>query len=47
MIGAGLAAGLGAQEAASRAVYRHGQWADDWPADLALTAGSLSRSYLI
>ena len=47
MIGAGLAAGLGAHEAASRAVYRHGQVGDAWPAHLPLTAGSLSRSALI
>jgi hydroxyethylthiazole kinase-like uncharacterized protein yjeF len=47
MIGAGLAGGLGAQDAASRAVYRHGLIADEWPAHQALTSGSLSKSYLI
>ncbi len=47
MIGAGLAAGLGAHDAASRAVYKHGQVADDWSLQSSLTAGSLSRSYLI
>ena len=47
MIGAGLAAGLGAQEAASRAVYRHGQVADAWPERESLTAGRLSQFGLI
>ena len=46
MVGAGLAAGLPALDAARQAVYRHGQRADQWPNDQPLTAGSLSRSLL-
>ena len=44
MIGAQLAGGLNAFEAASQAVYRHGQRADQWPDDQHLTAGALSQS---
>lgn len=44
MIGAGLAGGLDAFEAAWQAVYRHGLAADQWPAGSALLAGSLARS---
>lgn len=44
MIGAQLAAGKPAFEAACNAVYQHGLQADHWPADQAFTAGALSRS---
>lgn len=44
MIGAALAAGRPAFEAAREAVWQHGHIADTWPADAApLTAGSLAR----
>ena len=43
MVGAHLAAGASALRAASEAVYRHGQAADTWPADEALTASALAR----
>ena len=43
MIGAQLAAGRPAFQAACAAVYRHGQLADHWPADRPLTAGALAR----
>jgi hydroxyethylthiazole kinase-like uncharacterized protein yjeF len=43
MAGAGLAAGLSAFVAASDAVWRHGDLADRWPAEHALTAGALAR----
>jgi hydroxyethylthiazole kinase-like uncharacterized protein yjeF len=46
MVGAYLASGLSAFEAARQAVYRHGQAAEQWPADLALSAGMLSRMQL-
>lgn len=46
LIGARLAAGLDVFEAASRAVYQHGQVADQWPDDTPLTAGSLARTLL-
>ncbi|MHB8951050.1 MAG: NAD(P)H-hydrate dehydratase, partial [Rhodoferax sp.] len=42
LIGARLAAGLDAFEAACQAVYQHGRAADQWPADAPLTAGSLA-----
>ncbi len=42
MVGAGLAGGLDAFEAAWQAVYRHGLAADQWPAGSALLAGSLA-----
>jgi len=42
MIGAYLAGGASAFAAACHAVYRHGQIADDWPANLAFTAGHLA-----
>ena len=45
MVGAGLAAGQSALQAACDAVYRHGLLADAWPASRALTAGALSRAY--
>lgn len=44
MIGARLAGGYGAFEAACAAVYEHGQLADAWPASLALTAGALAKA---
>lgn len=44
MIGARLAAGLSAFEAACEAVYRHGLAADRWPAEQALTADALARA---
>jgi hydroxyethylthiazole kinase-like uncharacterized protein yjeF len=44
MVGAGLAAGLAAFQAACAAVYRHGQLADQWPnGGLPLSAGTLSQ----
>ena len=43
-VGAGLAAGLPAFQAAGEAVYQHGASADHWPADQALTASALARS---
>lgn len=43
MVGAGLAAGSTAHAAARAAVWRHGDRADRWPADQALTAGALAR----
>ena len=43
MIGAKLAAGNSAFQAACDAVYEHGLCADQWPIGLALNAGSLSR----
>jgi len=42
MIGAYLAGGASAHAAACHAVYRHGQLADDWPKNQALTAGQLA-----
>lgn len=42
MIGAGLAAGLPAFQAACEAVYRHGLRADRWPDGAPLTAGLLA-----
>jgi hydroxyethylthiazole kinase-like uncharacterized protein yjeF len=44
MIGAGLATGVPAFQAACEAVYRHGLMADDWPRQPPLTASALSRS---
>jgi len=46
LIGARLAAGLDAFDAACRAVYQHGLSADQWPDERPLTAGSLARSLL-
>lgn len=43
MVGAHLAAGASALRAASEAVFRHGQAADEWPAGQALTASALAR----
>lgn len=43
MVGALLAGGANAFRAASEAVYRHGQTANEWPADQALTASALAR----
>jgi hydroxyethylthiazole kinase-like uncharacterized protein yjeF len=43
MIGARLAAGIPAFEAACGAVYQHGLLADEWPAGAALTASALAR----
>ncbi len=43
-IGAGLAAGLPAFQAACEAAYRHGLCADQWPADQSFTASDLARS---
>ena len=43
LIGARLAAGPSAFDAACTAVYQHGAVADTWPADRALTAGALAR----
>jgi ADP-dependent NAD(P)H-hydrate dehydratase / NAD(P)H-hydrate epimerase len=42
LIGARLAAGLPAFEAACASVYQHGDIADRWPADAALTAAALA-----
>lgn len=44
MLGARLAAGLPAFEAACDAVYRHGLAAERWPATSPLTAGALARA---
>jgi len=44
LIGASLAAGHTALQAACAAVYQHGQAADQWPAGRTLTAGALARS---
>ena len=43
MVGAALASGLTPLDAARDAVWRHGDLADRWPADLPLTAGALAR----
>lgn len=43
MIGARLAQGLSAWNAACSAVYQHGQRADRWPPSLALTASELAK----
>ena len=43
LIGARLAAGQNAAQAASAAVYLHGRAADCWPAASTLTAGTLAR----
>jgi len=44
MIGAALATGRPAFEAACEAVWQHGHIADTWPADAApLTASALAR----
>lgn len=43
MVGAALAAGQDALAATRAAVWRHGDLADRWPADLPLTAGALAR----
>jgi ADP-dependent NAD(P)H-hydrate dehydratase / NAD(P)H-hydrate epimerase len=44
MVGAGLAAGRGAFDAAWEAAWHHGHLADTWPADAPpLTAGALAR----
>lgn len=44
LIGARLAAGLPAFEAACAAAHQHGAAADSWPADTALTASALARA---
>ena len=44
LIGARLAGGLDAFEAACQAAYQHGLAADQWPDDRPLTAGSLARA---
>ncbi|MDD2925517.1 NAD(P)H-hydrate dehydratase [Rhodoferax sp.] len=44
MVGARLATGLSAFDAACQAVYNHGQRADDWPASQVLTASRLASS---
>ena len=46
MVGAQLAAGNTAFDAACRAVYLHGALADAWPADVTLTAQGLARGCL-
>ena len=43
MVGAALARSESAVEAARSAVWRHGDLADRWPADVPLTAGALAR----
>jgi hydroxyethylthiazole kinase-like uncharacterized protein yjeF len=43
LIGARLAGGLSALEAATTAVWLHGAAADAWPQGMALTAGALAR----
>jgi hydroxyethylthiazole kinase-like uncharacterized protein yjeF len=42
MLGAAMAGGLGAFEAACGAVFAHGRIADEWPAGQALTASALA-----
>jgi NAD(P)H-hydrate repair Nnr-like enzyme with NAD(P)H-hydrate dehydratase domain len=42
LIGAKLAQGLSAFEATSQAVFKHGQAADAWPTQRALTASRLA-----
>lgn len=44
LVGARLAAGHTAFQAACEAAYLHGEVADQWPANTALTAGLLARS---
>lgn len=44
LIGARLAQGLGGFDAACQAVYQHGQVADRWPNDQALTAARLAKT---
>ncbi len=44
MIGAKLAAGMPAFEAACAAVFAHGEAADHWPTGTPLTAGALARA---
>ena len=46
MVGAALATGLPAFEAACAAVYRHGAAADQWPHDTALSASRLAHARL-
>ena len=43
MVGAALASGHSAPDAATAAVWRHGDLADRWPVDVPLTAGALAR----
>ena len=43
MVGASLAGGLNAFDAACHSVYRHGALADQWPAHCPLTANALAR----
>lgn len=45
MVGAKLAAGMPAFQAACEAVYHHGQLADAWPLQSVLTASSLSHQH--
>ena len=43
MVGAGLAGGLNAFQAAGQAVYQHGHAADQWSAKRTLVAAELAR----
>lgn len=43
-IGANLAGGAGAHQAATETVYIHGRCADNWPSDRTLTASRLARA---
>lgn len=43
MVGAGMAGGLKAFDAACHSVYQHGMIADQWPADRPLTASALAH----
>ncbi len=45
-VGARMAQGLSAFDAACTAVAQHGQMADDWPQDTALTAGRLAQGLI-
>ncbi len=45
MLGAALAAGMPAFDAACSAVFQHGRLADSWPADQALTASRLAQNH--
>ena len=44
LIGARLAAGMAAFDAACASVFQHGEVADQWPANTALTAAALARA---
>lgn len=45
MVGAGLASGMSALQAAANAAYTHGALADQWPSDVPLTASALAKQH--